>query len=260
MFRITRHICRLLTLILSAAMVSAAAGEESSIFDLAVAGGPDGPEFAATPTPHHYRFTVDPLRSQVTVRATVLAQSDSDSSRVTGWFDVTLTPGRQPFSTIHITDLDLELTDEINLSYHWFLLGDGWVRGTDIGVQMSLPGAQAAVQGDGAFVQAINMLSGRGAFAYDMPTVGAGQVDLADMGEVAGDIAGVVSQDGTTITLQSGIDIEYPLIIEDLQVGTAWIQGTVVATAQVYWSVADLYSDGIINFLDFAKFNTIWNP
>jgi len=258
MFRITRHICFLLTLILPAATVSTAPAEDICFVDPAAAEESAAVESAGAPTPHHYRFIVDPLQSQVMVTATVLAQTDTDSSGVTGRLDVTLTPGREPFATIHITDLDLELTGEISLSYHWLFLGDGWVTGTDIGVQMSLPGDQAAVQPDGAFLQAINMLSGRGAFVYDMPTVGAGQVDLADMGVVASDIEGMVSQNGTTITLQSEINIEYPLIIDELQVGTAWIQGTIVATAQVYWSIADLYSDGIVNFRDFAILAAAW--
>jgi hypothetical protein len=45
---------------------------------------------------------------------------------VTGRLNATLEPGQGPFSTIHITDMDLELTEQIDLSYRWFLLGDGW--------------------------------------------------------------------------------------------------------------------------------------
>jgi hypothetical protein len=206
-----------------------------------------------------YRFTVDQSRSQITVTARVLGQDDSDQSPVTGRLNATLEPGQGPFSTIHITDMDLELTEQIDLSYRWFLLGDGWVTGTGIGVDMNEPGPQTSVEADDSFVQQANLLGGRGTFAYKMPPVGEGEADLSDMGDVPSDLAGLVRQDQTTITLQLDIDIEYPLEIEGTQIGTAWVQGSIVATAEVFWRVADLYGDGFVNFLDFAVFAWAWS-
>lgn len=205
---------------------------------------------------HPYRFNADQAQSQIVVTANVLGNTKSDTSPVTGWLDVTLTPGQSPFVTAHITDLDLELTEQIYLDYGFFV---GWAKGTDIGVDMYEAGPAAPVNTDNSFLQTGNYLTGRGLFEYSF-LFGAeqGSIDLSTMGPVFSDIIGLVSQNGTTITLQIDMDIEYPLESDGTQLGTAWIQGTVIATAEVFWAPADLFSDGIVNFKDFAVFAAAW--
>lgn len=206
------------------------------------------------PPGQKYRFDADPAQSQIVVTANILNNSKSDTSSVTGWLDVTLKPGQSPFVTVNVTDLDLELTDRIDLNYGLL----GWAKGTDIGVDMNEPGPPAIVNTENSFLQTGNYLTGRGLFEYSFFLVGAGTIDLSTMEPVFSDMTGFVSQDGTTITLQMDIDIEYPLEVEGTPLGTAWIQGTVVARAEVFWSPADLFSDGLVNFLDFAVFAAGW--
>ena len=212
---------------------------------------------------YEYHFEVDQAQSQITVTTEIdlplyPSQADSDSSPVTGWLDTTLCPGRAPFLTIHITDMDMELSEDIDLRYFWPLLGNGSVQGIDIGISMYQPGPETSVV-DCNFLQLQNLLSGRGIFQYDMPLVGQDQFDLSEMGYIESDLEGRLEQDGTTIMLTLEIDIEYPLETEELgQVGTAWIQGTVVATAELSWSVADLNGDGFVNFCDFAVLAAAW--
>ena len=242
----------LVALILSLAIASAAFAEETASAD---PNDPTAmPGILGIPPGHSYRFNVDPALSEIVVTATVLGQEDSDLSPVTGWLDITLTPGQSPFSTIRIIDMDLELTDQIDLSYGLF----GWATGLGIGVDMSEPGPAAAVITDDSFLQTNNYLAARGSFEYNFIIVGAGSVDLSTIDPALSDITGLIRQDWTAITLQMDIDVEYPLEVEGSELGTAWIQGTVVATADVFWAVADLHSDGLVNFRDFAIFAAAW--
>jgi len=241
----------LVALILSLAIVSAAFAEETASADPNDATAMPG--ILGIPPGHSYRFNVDPAQSQIVVTATVLGRDDSDLSPVTGWLDITLTPGQSPFSTVHITDMDLELTEQIDLSYGLL----GWATGLGIGVGMDAPGPAAAVQADDSFLQPDNSLAARGIFEYDFLGT-AGSVDLSTIDPVLSDLTGLIRQDWTTITLQMDIDIEYPLEVDDTVLGTAWIHGTVIATADVFWAVADLYSDGLVNFRDFAVFAAAW--
>jgi len=242
----------LIALILSLAILSAASAAQTAFIDT---NDPTAmPGILGIPPGHSYRFNVDPAQSQIVVSAEVLGRTESDLSPVTGWLDITLNPGQSPFSTVHITDMDLELTDQIDLNYGLF----GSATGTGIGVDMNEPGPAAVVQADDSFLQPDNSLAARGIFEYDFIVVGAGSVDLSTMDPVLSDLTGLVWQDWTTITLQMDIDIEYPLEVEGSALGTAWIQGTIIATADVFWAVADLYSDGLVNFKDFAVFALAW--
>jgi hypothetical protein len=245
--------CCLVALILSPAIGTAAFAAEAAFIDT---NDPTGaPGILRLPPGHPYRFNVDSARSQIVVTAEVMGREDNDVSPVAGWLDITLAPGQSPFSTIHTTDLDLQLTEQIDLSYGLL----GWAKGTGIGVNMNQPGPTAAIQIDDSFIQTSNYLAARGLFEYSFILVGSGSVDLATMDPVASDLTGFIWQDWTTITLQMDIDIEYPLEVDGSAVGTAWIQGTIVATAEVFWAAADLYSDGLVNFRDFAVFAAAWD-
>jgi len=242
----------LAALILSLAIASAAFAEETASAD---PNDPTAmPGILGIPPGHSYRFNVDPAQSQIVVTATVLGREDSDFSPVTGWLDITLTPGQAPFSTIHITDMDLELTEQIDLSYGLL----GWAAGIGIGVDMNEPGPATSLEADDSFLQPDNSLAARGIFEYNFIIVDPGSVDLSTIDPVLSDLTGLIRQSWTTITLQMDIDIEYPLEVEGSELGTAWIQGTVIATADVFWAVADLHSDGLVNFKDFAVFAAAW--
>jgi len=240
-------------LIFSLAIVSAASAAETTFTNT---NDPTAtPGILRIPPEHTYRFNVDPAQSQIVVTAEVLGREESDVSSVTGWLDITLNPGQAPFSTIRIADMDLELTDQIDLSYGLL----GWARGTGIGVDMSEAGPAAAIELDDSFLQTANSLAARGIFEYSFIVVGDGSVDLSTMGSVLTDLTGLVRQDLTTITVQTDVDIEYPLEVDGTPLGTARIQGTIIATADVYWLIADLFSDGLVNFRDFAVFADAWS-
>lgn len=257
MFEQMKDNCFAAVLILAVAVSAGYAGE--------VVSGPNEPGDlleAAGGTPRDgYHFTVDESQSQITVSATILNQTDSNSAPVAGRLRVWLLPGQGPFTQMHIRDMELDLTEQIDLSYSWLLLGDGWLTGTDVGIDMNQPGPVSTVEMDDSFVQPQNLLTLRGTIAYNMP-IGdprEGEVDLSTMDPIESGLAGHVWQDWTTIRFQLDVDIEYPIVVGETDFGTARIYGTVVASADLLWAVADIYDDGIINFLDFAVLASVWH-
>jgi hypothetical protein len=254
-----RSIHRVVVLLLTVA--STALAVQSPFIDpvIPTSEQQDDVVLAGRPVGYQYRFQVDESKSQITVTAEVFDKVDSNSSPATGWLDATLDVGEEPFSSIHITDMDVELLRDVCLDYWWLFLGSGWACGTDIAVSMDQPGLQTLVYGDGSFLQTANLLAARGTFVYDMPLAGQGELDLAEMDPIQADLEGSLQQNGTTIILQLQIDLEYPLEVEGLgQIGTAWIEGTIVAKAKVFWTVADLNGDDFVDFYDFAVFAPAW--
>ncbi|MFP6857175.1 MAG: Ig-like domain-containing protein [Roseibacillus sp.] len=112
-------------------------------------------------------FTVDHANSNVTVSASVEvsgigSDSDSDNSAVAGTITADPTPDGTPFNTLHITDLDLALTDSLSLNFS-FVFGlagiDVTTTPNSITVAMVSPGFPSNVDGAGNFNQSNNVVS-----------------------------------------------------------------------------------------------------
>ncbi|MBN2137370.1 MAG: hypothetical protein JW720_06165 [Sedimentisphaerales bacterium] len=245
--------------VLLAIIVSSAFASETTVTNAPEPGNTPADVGILRPIPGYpYTFIVDPARSNIEVSATVMGQTDSDQSPATGWIKAKLNPGQSPFETTRIEDLSIDLTEQIDLSFWFYVIVHGTATGTDIGVDMNAPGPVAFIEDDDSFYQPDNLLSARGIFAYDMPVIGVGEEDLSTADPFPSDLVGLVWQDWPEITMQIDFEIEYPLEDGDEVLGTAWIRGTVVATTNVYWALADLYADGLINFQDFAVFASAW--
>lgn len=208
-----------------------------------------------------YNFELVPAQSHVNVLVTIdyliLHDSDSDSSAISGWLEATLDPNAAPFSTIHMTEMELLLTEQIDLNFNFGLWGSGSAVGTDIGISMYQFGPQVTVQSDGSFSQPNNLLVAQGTLDYYLPIIGGDVMDLSEIDPFEAELTGTVVQERTAIRAELDIDLEIPLVVLDAQAGTVRITGTVVAQAE-FWSPADLNFDGIVNGFDFALFTAQW--
>jgi len=208
-----------------------------------------------------YRFVVDPAQSQITTEVTIdylfLNDTDSDSAAVRGWIDATMDPNAAPFSTIHITDMNLELTKQIDLTFDFGFWGQGRVTGTNVAMRIDQPGPPVPVQTDNTFSQPENLLAVRGTLEYSMPIIGGDVVDLAGIDPFEAGLTGTLVQEGTTIRAKLGVDLELPLVVSDIPAGTVRFVGSLVAEAE-FWCVADLNFDGIVNGQDFNRFASQW--
>ncbi|MBI9018937.1 MAG: hypothetical protein JEZ07_16925 [Phycisphaerae bacterium] len=203
---------------------------------------------------HH--FIVDSQISNVMVEATIMGQTDQDNSAVVGWIDVDLPAGNGPISMIHVNDLAIDLAEQIELNYRWVFL-TGQVSSTDLGIDMAQAGSIGLVNEIGQFTQVENIFTGRGSMAYDMPFA-SGQVALAEMDPITSDFAGVITQQDTVLKLEMSIDLEFPLILDGSDIGTARITGTIIAYADIYWTRADFNSDNSIDISDLEIFLSHW--
>ncbi|HMQ14875.1 MAG TPA: hypothetical protein PKC49_02770, partial [Phycisphaerae bacterium] len=180
-----------------------------------------------------YVFTVNPALSQVEVKVTLIefSLSDSDTSPVAGTVGATLTPAGGPFTQIHLTDLTLLLTEDINIFLDGSLLqGDIVATGQDMRLLMDeegvgLPGAPTAVNGAGAFNQVGNWVQAGGTIDYQgtgplFGLLGSGTINLLDYPPTVVDQAGTVLDDGGTVTLTMPIDTTqtYPVVIANVEV------------------------------------------
>ncbi len=202
----------------------------------------DALSIAADWPSYTYSFVVDQTRSnlnvQMTVRTIAGSSSDSDSSPVSGWVDVRLTPQDSrysPFSALQVADLGLEVSEQFNLTFPPIPF-----TGKDFSLDMDRSGPEVSVSAGGSFLQLVSLLSLRGTFAfYGLP------FDVVSDGEAA--LGGTVQQDGETISLELSFDGQFPLDQSDLpplvQSVNVSYSATIVATAQSVGPPAGLQVD-----------------
>ena len=162
-------------------------------------------------------FTVDQGNSRVTITAEVSipvagTQSDSDSSSVTGSATARPTPSTAPFSTLHITDLDLNIADRISLNFSFaFGLASVDVTGGPGALRVGLitPGPVAAVDGAGNFIQNDNVVSVTGEIDLSTGGLASGAVDdgpqTINIDDQTLDFDGVITQEGNELVLNTSV-------------------------------------------------------
>jgi hypothetical protein len=190
-----------------------------------------------------YLFTVDPAQSTVEFEATLIefSLSDSDTSPVSGPITATLTPAGGPFSQIHMTELNLSLTEPIDMFFDGSIFqGDVVATGTDLKIIMDeeygVPGLPAAVDGAGAFNQTGNLLQAAGTIDYQgtgivFGLLGAGTINLLDYAPAPADLPGTVLDDGATVTLTMPLHATQTYNLMGIVNVQVVISGTIIATA-----------------------------
>ena len=153
-------------------------------------------------------FTIDQSQSSATINATVTnstigSDDDSTSSRLDGTVAASVTPSTAPFSEIQITDFNIGIAENVELSFR-FLGGFAGVKvkadAGDISIEMVQPGAPSAVGADGEFDQPQNEVRAFGTVEATGTGLAAGQVpsgeqNFDDDGFFL-DLAGTITQSG----------------------------------------------------------------
>ncbi len=158
-------------------------------------------------------LVVDSAQSSInldlTINLAVLgSDSASDSSPITGEVEIELDDYGVPTSiTIH--DFALALEDDLSFNFEWFL-SEINASGTDLGASYDTPGTPAGpvpVVADAfSFASVLTALSGTLTATGDVFAVGAINevVVLGDQEPFAAPISGMVSSDGSTVTIDGG--------------------------------------------------------
>lgn len=208
------------------------------------------------------RFVIDPEQSNlevaVTIQVSFIKTTDSASSPVSGWFDIELTPMSAPFSNIRILDMEGQLTQDVGLEFDFSILGTGSATGTALMVQLEQPGPETIVEGNGDFTQTGNQFTANGILNYDLPILGEDTLDLTEFGLVEADLFGTVVSTPEGVELQIELLIEYPITIEEIQVGTSIFTGTIIAKPETSDNPADFNGDKIVDLADLLSMVEIW--
>ena len=187
-------------------------------------------------------FTVDQANSNVSVSASVEvsgigSDSDSDNSAVAGTITADPTPDGTPFNALHITDLDLALTDSLSLNFS-FVFGlagiDVNTTPNSITVAMVSPGFPSNVDGAGNFNQPNNVVSVNGVLNVNATGLADGQVpegpqDISISGQTL-DIDGTITQSGNELVLISNVSFSGAFDVGGNPV-TLDLNGTIRATS-----------------------------
>ena len=97
---------------------------------------------------------------------------------------------------------------------------------------------------------------------YNIFLFGSGSetIDLSTLESSFNDISGVLSNDGSFVTVTNSIEFiaSQPLIVDMTELGTVNVTGTVtmVATAEIPSCAPDLNGDGVLDFFDVSAFLT----
>ncbi len=206
--------------------------------------GTDSFTYAARGTPGSQTFIVDQSQSRVNFAATVSTNfgnaSDNDNpTDLTGTIEVDLDPSEEPFSQIHITDLNVRNVDALSIRLRWFLgiAGvDADAAANGFTITMDQPGQPAAVDGAGMFNQTGNSLRIVGTADIDATGLADGLIPEGptDVDTVTTDVnfPGTITQAGSTLTLNIPLNFTGDFDLDGNTLTLA-ISGTIVATSQV---------------------------
>lgn len=211
-----------------------------------------------------YTLTIDPAQSNITFTVGALGLSDTDASAVTGALDATLTPASGTFTTVQITRIHANLTDDLTFTLDGGILGGVNVSGVGIGLRLGagygFVGPATAVDAFGDFDQVGNLIQQLGVVAYTGygvvgASIGSGSENLGDQPATAGDLPGNVVDTGAVVVLSFDLDVTQTFDANGVTV-TAHVVGTVVATAptQATTQPGDTNCDGSVNFFDIDPF------
>jgi hypothetical protein len=195
-----------------------------------------------------YALNVNPAASMITVKITAFGVSDSDSSPVAGTVGAVLTPSPGPFAQIHVTDLDLSLTQSMSFDLTVVVLGGFKAQTQDFKLKMGgdygAAGPPTSVGAGGAFTQTGNFMQPLGLLHYQGSGIlgsgiGTGTLDLATQPAFVFDLSGTALDDGSLVTLTMPLNVQQTGDFQGIAV-TLNLTGTLVATAA---TIADLPGD-----------------
>ncbi len=159
-------------------------------------------------------LVVDSSQSSMNLDLTITiallgSDSDSGSTPISGTVDIELDDYGVP-TAITIHDFDLTLDNDLSFDFEWFL-SDLNVSGTDLGAAYETPGTPSGpvpVVADAfSFASVLTALSGTMTATGDV--FGAGAVNemivLDDQEAFDAPVSGVVTSDGTTVTINGGM-------------------------------------------------------
>ena len=189
---------------------------------------------------HDYEFVVDQSQSDLEfliymdLGFPLGSDSDAKSSPVTGTLGATLTPEFGSFSNIHITDLALDLVNDLS-----FDLFGGLVTGTgsNLGLLMGGPygsAGPATTVSSGSFSQTGNLVQPVGVMELDSP-FGSDTVNLIDKPAEPMDFVGTVVDDGSAITITAPVNMYWDLNELAGLDGYVTLSGSLVAQTATYY-------------------------
>ena len=209
-------------------------------------------------------FVTSSLNAQVTVDLTVVQSQSvatvsvlggSDDTSITGNAVLDLDSATEPFSTAHITDLNLTMEDGFEI-----LLLAGTVsisvEPQGASVQFAQVGEIGTVDANNQFDQIGNLFSATGMSLVDSGIFGTSMIDLSTVKPVPFDVIdAVLSVDGDQLTLSTAVNIDFEF---EVLGGTATMNLNgplvLVGTLPSQMLLGDINCDGSIDLLDVAPF------
>ncbi|NNE45449.1 MAG: T9SS type A sorting domain-containing protein [Rhodothermales bacterium] len=175
------------------------------------------------------QFVIDPLQSGARLSATLSTdfgdRSDSDTSAVSGTLTAEVVSNTEPFTEIHVTAMNLVVSDALSLTFDYTIVGS-IVVSTDadsLSLGLATPGLPAAVS-NGSFSQDSNQVNLKGTLNIAPTGLLANVVDAGPQTldvSVPAAISGTITQNGSELRLA------FPLLAE----GTFEVAGNTVAVS-----------------------------
>jgi hypothetical protein len=213
-----------------------------------------------------FAVPVNQSQSSLTFDLCVVGKCDTKSSPVTGLAIIELDSVDIP-TQITLYDFYFHLTNNMNWTLSWSILGSLTASATNVTVLDALPGTAlgpvpiTATQYDftGVPSDATGTLTYHATYLPCTALLAAGHlcddtIDLADQGTQAGDMTGTLTTASRTVYLVANVDRTTPLDPNNPSLGTMHVYGTVRGQAYVPRPVGDVDGDGDVDNLDFTYF------
>ena len=190
-----------------------------------------------------YTFIVDSVESSVNISITVTGMESTDQTNLSGWIQADANPNFSPFGNIHVTDLDIEATRDMDFVWPGDILFSGQATVSDYGMSMVEPGPETTAS-NGSFSQPDNLMQSRGIIDYSftvffVPYVGT--MDMATESEPAlQTLTGKISQIGGNVKLELDIYHEEIMVVDMVGDVPVVVTGKVVAYAPAKWVDEDI--------------------
>ena len=220
-----------------------------------------GSTFAAMPA----HLTIDQSRSTVTVRLTILTSSATDSSPVTGFYDLQLNSRTAP-TQLGLTDFRAALTENLILNVNLGLLGRFNSNANNLVLFYANPptlfGPTPVTAG--AFTLTDMPVLSTGTLAYNATGFVCTQmqasnllcvdnINLADQPASAQTMGASLAVVSGVATITASINSTQPLDPANPALGSINITGTLVASGPIQCP-ADFNADNAVDFFDYLDF------